>query len=106
MYAVMEIDKSVVDTISSSLRIASPMIKSSPTYPTGVTSAAVYIRTSHSVTVMEIKGNGYVVVNSSSISPITVLHDIKRLAERMGGRCHVLHGPEASNMADLANNVH
>ena len=107
MYAVMEItDKSVVDAVASSICLASPMIKLSPSYPTGVSSAAIYYRTTHAITIMEIKGNGYVVVRSGSIQPTTVLQDIKKLAEYMGGRCQILSGVEASEMGYIASNVY
>ena len=104
MYAVMKIlDKSVVDAVSSSIRIASPMIRFSPSCPTGVSKAVICYRTSHTITIMEIKGSGYVVVSSTQST--TVLQDIKRLAEQMGGRCQVLSGVEASEIACIANKV-
>ena len=106
MYAVMEItDKSVVAAVSSSIRLASPMIKSSPRCPTGVASAAIYYRTTHTITMMKIKGNSYVVVRSGSIPPTTVLQGIKELAEQMGGRCQILSGVEASAMGCIADKV-
>ena len=107
MSAVMEIsDKSVVDAVTSSICLESPMIKLSPSCPMGVSNAAIYYRRTHSVTMMEIKGNCYVVVRSSSTSPTTVLQGIKKLAEQMGGRCQILSGVEASEIDVLASNVY
>lgn len=105
MSAVMEIvDKSVIDSISSSIRIASPQIRFSPTCPAGVTNAVIYMRMTHRITMMEWKGSAYVVVTYSS-QPSAVLHEIKTLVERRGGSCKVLHGVEANDIAYIASNV-
>ena len=108
MYAAMEIDQSIFNSISEMLRTPSIMIYSSPTFrPASVTRAIVYTRNNHRVTLMERMSKGYVVVTSEdSVVPNTVLRDIKTTAQRIGGSCQILHGIEASEIASLAHNVH
>lgn len=105
MQAVLEIlDKSIVDAVTSTIRLASPMINFSPSCPSGVSNAVIYFRQTHSITMMEIKGSSYMVVNSSQ--PTTVVQDIKKLAERLGGRCQILSGVDANELLCIASNVH
>ncbi len=108
MYAAMEFDQSIFNSISETLRSPSIMIFSSPTFrPASVTRATVYQRNTHRVILMERMSKSYIVVTSEdSVLPNTVLRDIIHTAQLLGGSCQVLHGIEASEIASLAHNVH
>lgn len=106
MHAVMEADKSFVESLAYKLRTASntQQIKFSPTYPYNVSNAVIYYRLTDRITTLELGGNSYIVV-SGTTQPTAVLGELKKLAGSKSGYCQILNGVQANDIAYVANEV-